>query len=53
MRAAGVLFFISWMLCGCCVDGMLDDGRICIIAGAALIVAIGCALVLSRRGSIE
>lgn len=53
MRAAGVLFFISWMLCGCCVDGMLDDGRICIIAGAALIVAVGCALVLSRRGPIE
>lgn len=53
MRAAEILFFVSWILCGCCVDGMLDDWRLCVIAGCALIVAIRSAFILSRRELIE
>lgn len=53
MSAAGVLFVIAWLLCGCCIDGMLDDWRLCVIAGCALIVAIRSAFVLSRRELIE
>lgn len=53
MSAAGVLFVIAWLLCGCCIDGMLDDWRLCVIAGCALIVAIRSAFILSRRELIE
>jgi len=54
MRAAGILFFVSWILCGCCIDGMLDDWRIGIIAAVTLIIITGCALALDRgRAEIE
>ena len=54
MRAAGILFFVSWILCGCCIDGMLDDWRVGIVAAVTLIIITGCALALDRgRAEIE
>lgn len=25
MRAAGILFFVSWILCGCCIDAVFEN----------------------------
>lgn len=47
-KALMILFFVSWMACGCLVDTMLDNYK---SGAAALIVAaiaIACALRLSR-----
>ena len=48
-RAAGIIFFTAWLLCGSCVDMMLDDWRACWIAVVALIVAIVSAAFLARH----
>ena len=53
MSAAGVLFVIAWLLCGCCIDGMLDDWRVFVVAVVALIVAVVCGLRVVRGGPIE
>jgi hypothetical protein len=39
-KAAGVILFISWLLCGCCVETICDDWRACVVFVIALIVAI-------------
>lgn len=40
MSAAGILFFISWLICGCCIDGIFEDRRLLIVVLIALIVAL-------------
>ena len=52
-RVSGILFFISWLVCGCCIESMLDDGRVFIIALGALIVSFVCGLRFVREGLME
>ena len=40
MDKAGTAFFMAWLLCGCSIDNALDDWRACVVAVAALIMAI-------------
>lgn len=46
-KAAGIIFFLSWLLCGCSIDGIFDDWKACIVFIMALIVCIATALVMS------
>ena len=48
-KAAGVIFFISWLLCGCSVDQIFDDWRACVIFVIALIVVIAAAAAITRN----
>ena len=45
-RVAGIILFISWLLCGCCVETICDDWRACVAFVIALIVAIAAAVVV-------
>lgn len=48
-KSAGVIFFMSWLLCGCSIDQALDDWRACVIFVVALITAIICIAVLNTK----
>lgn len=48
-KAAGVIFLISWLLCGCSVDQIFDDWRACVIFVIALIVVIASAAAITRN----
>lgn len=52
-RVSGILFFISWLICGCCIDGIVDDRRLLIVVLIALIVAFVSGLSLIREGLTE
>ena len=41
MRAAGVLFFVSWILCGCCIDAIFENPAALFVVIASLIT-MGC-----------
>ena len=47
-KAARVIFFVSWLLCGCSVDQIFDDWRACVIFVIALIVVIASAAAITR-----
>ena len=47
-KAAGVIFFVCWLLCGCSVDQIFDDWRACVIFVIALIVVIASAAAITR-----
>ena len=47
-KAAGVIFFVSWLLCGCSIDQIFDDWRACVIFVIALIVVIASAAAITR-----
>ena len=49
MDKVGTVFFMAWLLCGCSIDSALDDWRACVVTVVALIVAIACIVVMSRR----
>ena len=48
-KAAGVIFFVSWLLCGCSIDQIFDDWRSCVIFVIALIVVIATAAAITRN----
>lgn len=48
-KAVGILFFVSWLLCGCGVETMLDHPAVGAVTLIALIVAIACAMALSSN----
>ena len=48
-KAVGILFFVSWLLCGCGVETMLDHPAVGAVTLSALIVVIACAMVLSGK----
>ena len=39
-RAAGVMFFIGWLLCGCSIENICDDPHAALIFIVALAVVI-------------
>ena len=45
-KVAEILFFVSWLLCGCTVDTFFDGGAP--IFFASLLIAAICMAVLSR-----
>lgn len=47
MQKAGVIFFISWMLCGCSIDSICDDPHATLIFIAALAVVVLAAAVIT------
>lgn len=49
MSAAGVLFFISWLLCGCCIDGIFENQAAMWVVIASVVVAMSCAALLYKR----
>ena len=48
-RAAGIVFFFAWLLCGCTIDQALDNQLAGTIFAMAIIVAIACAWVIGHR----
>ena len=48
-KTVGILFFVSWLLCGCGVETMLDHPAVGAVTLIALIVVIACAMVLSGK----
>lgn len=48
-KAAGIICFFSWLLCGCSIDQFFDDWRACVIFIIALITAIICIAVLNTK----
>ena len=48
-RAAGIVFFFAWLLCGCTIDQALDNQLAGTIFAMAIIVAIACAWVIGNR----
>ena len=46
-RAAGVMFFIGWLLCGCSIENICDDPHATLIFVAALAVVILAAAVIT------
>ena len=50
MEKAGIAFFVAWMLCGCSVETMLDDPIVGVIALISMIIAVACAIRMSRKG---
>ena len=48
-RVAGIVFLISWLLCGCSIDQVFDDWRACVIFVVALITAIVSIIALNTK----
>lgn len=48
-----ILFILSWIVCGCCIESMLDDGRVFFVALIALIMAFVCGRSIIREGLME
>ena len=48
-KAAGVIFFLAWLLCGCSVEKICDDWRACVVFVIALIVVIAAAAAITRN----
>ena len=46
-RAAGVMFFIGWLLCGCSIENICDDQHAALIFIVALAVVILTAAVIT------
>ena len=44
MRAAGILFFISWLICCSCVDAIFEDPAALIMMIASFAIASICAI---------
>ena len=53
MSKTEILFFISWIVCGSCIEGIFDDRRALLIAVCALIVAFVSGLRIVREALIE
>ena len=47
MQKAGLIFFISWILCGCSIDRIFDDPHAALIFIVALAVVILTAAVIT------
>lgn len=45
-KAAGILFFTAWLLCGCTVEKVCDDPRAAGIFAVAVVVTLLCAKVI-------
>ena len=48
MQKAGLIFFISWLLCGCSIENICDDPHATLIFIAALAVVILTAAVITN-----
>lgn len=48
-KAAGVIFFFAWLLCGCSIDQVFDDWRACVIFIVALITAIASIIAMNKK----
>ena len=48
-KAAGVIFFLAWLMCGCSVEKICDDWRSCVVFVIALIVVIAAAAAITRN----
>lgn len=53
MSKTEILFFVSWIVCGGCIEGIFDDRRALVIAACALIVAFVSGLRIVREALIE
>ena len=48
-KAAEIIFFAAWLLCGCSVEKICDDWRACVIFVIGLIVVIATAAAITRN----
>lgn len=44
-----VVFFLSWLLCGCSVESVFDDWRACVVMVVALIVCVVSAALITSN----
>lgn len=49
-KAAGVIFFLMWMLCGCSIETVFDDWRACLIVVVAIVVCVVTAALMGGGG---
>lgn len=47
-KVAGIVFFTAWLLCGCCVETIVDEPGAGIIFLIALVICILAAIVMDR-----
>ena len=46
-KVAGVLFFMSWLLCGCSIESIFESPKTSVVFIVALIITILCAAVIT------
>lgn len=46
-KLAGVLFFMSWLLCGCSIESIFESPKKSVVFIVALIITILCAAVIT------
>lgn len=46
-KVAGILFFLSWLLCGCSIETIFESPKKSAVFIVALIVTILCAAVIT------
>lgn len=53
MSKTEILFFVSWIVCGSCIEAIFDDRRALVIAVCALIVGVVAGLGIIRNDLLE
>ena len=46
-KVAGVLFFMSWLLCGCSIESIFESPRKSAVFIVALIITVLCAAIIT------
>ena len=46
-KVAGILFFLSWLLCGCSVESIFESPKKSVVFAAALIITVLAAAVIT------
>lgn len=48
-----IMFLVSWLVCGCCIDGIFSDPHALVAVVVALIVAFVSGLGIVKEGMID
>lgn len=46
-KVAGILFFISWLLCGCSIESIFESPKNSVVFIVALIITVLCAAIIT------
>ena len=44
-----IIFFISWLICGLCLECCFEDPTVLVAVIGAALVAIGCAVMMEKQ----
>ncbi len=48
-----IMFFVSWLVCGCCIDGIFSDHHALVAVVVALIVAFVSGLGIIKEDMLD